>query len=200
MRRLRNSVKDKLNLLKVSWSTTLKKGVPLEEVESVDSIVTRFKTGAMSYGSISKEAHETLAIAMNRLHGKSNTGEGGEDPDRIASKHSKLDRCSSIKQVASGRFGVTSRYLVSAEEIQIKMAQGAKPGEGGHLPGKKVYPSTFIHRLIQKTFHLFLHLPMPSTNASNRVGDFYKLGILNGYPQHSMLQYAFQPTDYIFRQ
>ena len=94
----------------------------------------------MSYGSISKEAHETLAIAMNRLHGKSNTGEGGEDPDRIASKHSKLDRCSAIKQVASGRFGVTSRYLVSAEEIQIKMAQGAKPGEGGHLPGKKVYP------------------------------------------------------------
>ena len=117
-----------------------KKGVPLEEVESVDSIVTRFKTGAMSYGSISKEAHETLAIAMNRLHGKSNTGEGGEDPERIASKHSKLDRCSAIKQVASGRFGVTSRYLVSAEEIQIKMAQGAKPGEGGHLPGKKVYP------------------------------------------------------------
>ena len=117
-----------------------KKGVPLEEVESVDSIVTRFKTGAMSYGSISKEAHETLAIAMNRIHGKSNTGEGGEDPDRIASKHSKLDRCSAIKQVASGRFGVTSRYLVSAEEIQIKMAQGAKPGEGGHLPGKKVYP------------------------------------------------------------
>ena len=117
-----------------------KKGVALEEVESVDSIVTRFKTGAMSYGSISKEAHETLAIAMNRLHGKSNTGEGGEDPDRIASKHSEVDRCSAIKQVASGRFGVTSRYLVSAEEIQIKMAQGAKPGEGGHLPGKKVYP------------------------------------------------------------
>ena len=112
-----------------------KKGVPIEEVESVDSIVTRFKTGAMSYGSISKEAHETLAIAMNHLHGKSNTGEGGEDPDRIASKHTSLD-----KQVASGRFGVTSRYLVSAEEIQIKMAQGAKPGEGGHLPGKKVYP------------------------------------------------------------
>ena len=116
-----------------------KKGVPIEE-ESVDSIVTRFKTGAMSYGSISKEAHETLAIAMNHLHGKSNTGEGGEDPDRIASKHTSLDRCSAIKQVASGRFGVTSRYLVSAEEIQIKMAQGAKPGEGGHLPGKKVYP------------------------------------------------------------
>ena len=117
-----------------------KKGVPVEEVESVDSIVTRFKTGAMSYGSISQEAHETLAIAMNRLHGKSNTGEGGEDYERIASKNTAVDRCSKIKQVASGRFGVTSQYLVSAEEIQIKMAQGAKPGEGGHLPGGKVYP------------------------------------------------------------
>ena len=117
-----------------------KKGVPIEEVESVDSIVTRFKTGAMSYGSISKEAHETLAIAMNRLHGKSNSGEGGEDADRLASKNSPVNRCSAIKQVASGRFGVTSEYLVSAQEIQIKMAQGAKPGEGGHLPGKKVYP------------------------------------------------------------
>ena len=117
-----------------------KKGVPVEEVESVDSIVTRFKTGAMSYGSISQEAHETLAIAMNWLHGKSNTGEGGEDYERIASKNTAVDRCSKIKQVASGRFGVTSQYLVSAEEIQIKMAQGAKPGEGGHLPGKKVYP------------------------------------------------------------
>lgn len=117
-----------------------KKGVPIEEVESVDSIVTRFKTGAMSYGSISQEAHETLAIAMNRLHGKSNSGEGGEDAERIASKNSPVNRCSAIKQVASGRFGVTSQYLVSAQEIQIKMAQGAKPGEGGHLPGKKVYP------------------------------------------------------------
>ena len=117
-----------------------KKGVPIEEVESVDSIVTRFKTGAMSYGSISQEAHETLAIAMNRLHGKSNSGEGGEDAERIASKNSPRNRCSAIKQVASGRFGVTSSYLVSAQEIQIKMAQGAKPGEGGHLPGKKVYP------------------------------------------------------------
>ncbi len=117
-----------------------KKGVPIEEVESVESIVTRFKTGAMSYGSISQEAHETLAIAMNRLHGKSNTGEGGEDYERIASKNTARDKCSKIKQVASGRFGVTSQYLVSAEEIQIKMAQGAKPGEGGHLPGKKVYP------------------------------------------------------------
>ena len=117
-----------------------KKGVPLEEVESVESIVTRFKTGAMSYGSISKEAHETMAIAMNRLHGKSNSGEGGEDLERLTVGADGLNRCSAIKQVASGRFGVTSRYLVSAKEIQIKMAQGAKPGEGGHLPGGKVYP------------------------------------------------------------
>ena len=115
-------------------------GVPLEEVESVDSIVKRFKTGAMSYGSISQEAHETLAVAMNRLHGKSNTGEGGESDERLDSAGTDNDRCSAIKQVASGRFGVTSRYLVSAREIQIKMAQGAKPGEGGHLPAKKVYP------------------------------------------------------------
>lgn len=113
-----------------------KEGVPIEEVESVDEIVKRFKTGAMSYGSISEEAHETLAIAMNTLHGKSNTGEGGEDLDRLMDPM----RCSAIKQVASGRFGVTSRYLTSAQEIQIKMAQGAKPGEGGHLPGAKVYP------------------------------------------------------------
>ena len=117
-----------------------KKGVPIEEVEPVESIVTRFKTGAMSYGSISKEAHETMAIAMNRLHGKSNSGEGGEDLDRLTVGPDGLNRCSAIKQVASGRFGVTSRYLVSAQEIQIKMAQGAKPGEGGHLPGGKVYP------------------------------------------------------------
>ena len=116
------------------------KGVPIDEVESVDSIVTRFKTGAMSYGSISKEAHETLAIAMNTLHGKSNSGEGGEDLDRMEIGADGLNRCSAIKQVASGRFGVTSRYLVSAQEIQIKMAQGAKPGEGGHLPAGKVYP------------------------------------------------------------
>lgn len=117
-----------------------KKGIALEQVEPVESIVTRFKTGAMSYGSISKEAHETMAIAMNRLHGKSNSGEGGEDLDRLTAGPDGLDRCSAIKQVASGRFGVTSRYLVSAKEIQIKMAQGAKPGEGGHLPGGKVYP------------------------------------------------------------
>ncbi len=117
-----------------------KKGISIDKVESVEEIVKRFKTGAMSYGSISKEAHETMAIAMNMLHGKSNSGEGGEDLERMQTKGSKVDRCSAIKQVASGRFGVTSRYLVSAEEIQIKMAQGAKPGEGGHLPGKKVYP------------------------------------------------------------
>ena len=117
-----------------------KKGIPLNEVESVDSIVTRFKTGAMSYGSISQEAHECLAIAMNQLHGKSNTGEGGESIERLTIGPDGLNKCSAIKQVASGRFGVTSRYLVSAQEIQIKMAQGAKPGEGGHLPGGKVYP------------------------------------------------------------
>ena len=109
--------------------------IPIDEVESVDSIVKRFKTGAMSYGSISQEAHECMAVAMNMLGGKSNSGEGGERPERLHS-----DRCSAIKQVASGRFGVTSEYLVSAKEIQIKMAQGAKPGEGGHLPAGKVYP------------------------------------------------------------
>lgn len=126
---------EKINLRGQIGFNYPKKGIALEEVESVESIVTRFKTGAMSYGSISKEAHETLAIAMNQLHGKSNSGEGGEEIDRLDS-----NRCSAIKQVASGRFGVTSRYLVSAQEIQIKMAQGAKPGEGGHLPGGKVYP------------------------------------------------------------
>ncbi len=132
-----NSVRNLRGLLDFRYPS---KGVPLEEVEPVESIVTRFKTGAMSYGSISKEAHETLAIAMNRLHGKSNSGEGGEDLDRLVPGPDGLNKCSAIKQVASGRFGVTSRYLVSAKEIQIKMAQGAKPGEGGHLPGGKVYP------------------------------------------------------------
>lgn len=116
------------------------KPIPIDEVESVESIVQRFKTGAMSYGSISQEAHEALAIAMNKLHGKSNSGEGGESLERLLTKGLEEDRCSAIKQVASGRFGVTSRYLTSANEIQIKMAQGAKPGEGGHLPGQKVYP------------------------------------------------------------
>ncbi len=115
-------------------------GVPLEEVESETEIVKRFKTGAMSYGSISGEAHEALAIAMNHLHGKSNSGEGGESDERLESAGTDHDRSSAIKQVASGRFGVTSRYLGSAKELQIKMAQGAKPGEGGHLPAKKVYP------------------------------------------------------------
>ncbi|MGI5959255.1 MAG: glutamate synthase large subunit [Massiliimalia sp.] len=110
-------------------------GIPLEEVEPASQIVKRFKTGAMSYGSISEEAHKCMAEAMNRIGGKSNSGEGGELPQRLNSSY-----CSAIKQVASGRFGVTSEYLISAKEIQIKMAQGAKPGEGGHLPGKKVYP------------------------------------------------------------
>ena len=114
--------------------------IPIDEVESVESICTRFKTGAMSYGSLSKEAHESLAIAMNRIGGKSNTGEGGEDPERNIPLANGDSRCSAIKQVASGRFGVTSYYLSNAKEIQIKMAQGAKPGEGGQLPGRKVYP------------------------------------------------------------
>ncbi|WP_422658182.1 glutamate synthase large subunit [Paenibacillus sp. EC2-1] len=114
--------------------------VPLEEVEPIESIVRRFKTGAMSFGSISKEAHESLAIAMNRIGGKSNTGEGGENPARYVLDANGDSRRSAIKQVASGRFGVTSNYLVNADEIQIKMAQGAKPGEGGQLPGRKVYP------------------------------------------------------------
>lgn len=115
-------------------------GIPLDEVESAASIMHRFKTGAMSYGSISREAHECMAIAMNRIGGKSNSGEGGEDLERILTAGSDEDKCSAIKQVASGRFGVTSKYLTSAKEIQIKMAQGAKPGEGGHLPAGKVYP------------------------------------------------------------
>ena len=114
--------------------------VPIDEVEPVSSIVTRFSTGAMSYGSISAEAHETLAIAMNRIGGKSNTGEGGEDPERYVPLANGDSKRSAIKQVASGRFGVTSEYLVNADDLQIKMAQGAKPGEGGQLPGHKVYP------------------------------------------------------------
>ncbi|MBM7570877.1 glutamate synthase large subunit [Aquibacillus albus] len=117
-----------------------RESIPIEEVESIESICKRFKTGAMSYGSISEEAHESLAIAMNRIGGKSNSGEGGEDPNRFTRDENGDLRRSSIKQVASGRFGVTSHYLMNADEIQIKVAQGAKPGEGGHLPGKKVYP------------------------------------------------------------
>jgi len=126
-------------LLEFKWA---EKPLPLEEVEPVESIVKRFKTGAMSYGSISKEAHEALAIAMNRIGGKSNTGEGGEDPERYVWTNERGDsKNSAIKQVASGRFGVTSHYLVNARELQIKMAQGAKPGEGGELPGRKVFPA-----------------------------------------------------------
>ncbi|MGC1420283.1 MAG: glutamate synthase large subunit [Acidimicrobiales bacterium] len=114
--------------------------IPIDEVESVSSIVKRFSTGAMSYGSISEEAHSTLAVAMNRLGARSNTGEGGEDDDRFDTSDPRQNRRSAIKQVASGRFGVTSRYLVNADDLQIKIAQGAKPGEGGQLPGTKVYP------------------------------------------------------------
>jgi glutamate synthase (NADPH) large chain len=119
---------------------SVNKSIPIEEVEPVDSIVKRFKTGAMSFGSLSKEAHETLAVAMNRLGGRSNSGEGGEDPARFIVDENGDSRRSAIKQIASGRFGVTSHYLVNADELQIKMAQGAKPGEGGQLPGNKVYP------------------------------------------------------------
>ncbi len=135
-----NREENKVNLRGLLDFDYPEQGISIDEVESVDSIVRRFKTGAMSYGSISKEAHECMAIAMNNLHGKSNSGEGGESIERLKIGKDGLNRCSAIKQVASGRFGVTSRYLVSAKEIQIKMAQGAKPGEGGHLPGKKVYP------------------------------------------------------------
>ena len=130
--------------------------IPVEEVEPWTEIVKRFKTGAMSYGSISLEAHQSLAIAMNRLGGKSNTGEGGEDPDRYAKESERRSR---IKQVASGRFGVTISYLASADEIQIKMAQGAKPGEGGQLPGKKVYP--WIAKVRHSTPYVGLISPPP---------------------------------------
>ncbi len=133
--------------------------LPIEEVEPVESIVKRFKTGAMSYGSISKEAHEALAIAMNRLGGKSNTGEGGEDPERYLPMPNGDSKNSAIKQVASGRFGVTSEYLVQAQELQIKMAQGAKPGEGGQLPGRKVYP--WIARVRHSTPGVGLISPPP---------------------------------------
>ncbi len=131
-----------------------KKPIPLEEVEPASEIVKRFKTGAMSFGSISQEAHETMAIAMNRLGGKSNTGEGGEAPERFGT-----EKNSAIKQVASGRFGVTEEYLYSAKEIQIKMAQGAKPGEGGHLPGKKVY--SWVARIRYSTPGVSLISPPP---------------------------------------
>src|SRR6185369_16557126 len=133
--------------------------IPLDEVEPVEEIFKRFKTGAMSYGSISKEAHEALAIAMNRLGGKSNTGEGGEDPARYLDGPGGDSRNSAIKQVASGRFGVTSNYLINARELQIKIAQGAKPGEGGQLPGHKVYPE--IARVRHSTPGVGLISPPP---------------------------------------
>lgn len=132
--------KENLQSLRGLLSFKKRKPVPLDEVESIESICARFKTGAMSFGSISKEAHESLAIAMNRIGGRSNSGEGGESTDRFTRDENGDLRRSAIKQVASGRFGVNSNYLVNADEIQIKIAQGAKPGEGGHLPGKKVYP------------------------------------------------------------
>lgn len=136
------------------------KAIPVEEVEAVENILKRFKTGAMSYGSISKEAHESLAIAMNRIGGKSNTGEGGEDPERYTWTNDRGDsKNSAIKQVASGRFGVTSLYLTQSREIQIKMAQGAKPGEGGQLPGGKVYP--WIAKVRHSTTGVGLISPPP---------------------------------------
>ncbi len=136
-----------------------RKPIPLDQVEPASEIVKRFTTGAMSYGSISREAHECLAIAMNRLGGKSNTGEGGEDPAREVTMPNGDSKLSAIKQIASGRFGVTSRYLMSAKEIQIKMAQGAKPGEGGHLPGGKVWP--WIARCRRSTPGVGLISPPP---------------------------------------
>ena len=128
------------NLRSMLTFTPQRLPIDIDDVESVDSICRRFKTGAMSYGSLSQEAHECLAIAMNRIGGRSNTGEGGEHPSRFTPLLNSDSKRSSIKQVASGRFGVTSNYLVNADEIQIKIAQGAKPGEGGQLPGGKVYP------------------------------------------------------------
>ena len=133
--------------------------VPIDEVEPLERILRRFATGAMSYGSISQEAHETLAIAMNRLSGRSNTGEGGEDPERYIPDSNGDSRRSAVKQVASGRFGVTSEYLVNADDLQIKMAQGAKPGEGGQLPGPKVYP--WIARVRYSTPYVGLISPPP---------------------------------------
>ena len=136
-----------------------KESISIDEVESIENIMKRFSTGAMSYGSISSEAHETLAIAMNRIGGRSNTGEGGEDPDRFTPDENGDLRRSAIKQVASGRFGVTSEYLVNADDIQIKMAQGAKPGEGGQLPGTKVYP--WIAKVRHSTAGVGLISPPP---------------------------------------
>jgi glutamate synthase (ferredoxin) len=138
---INNQAKTSARCAACSISSGRKSRCRLRKSSRSRSIVKRFKTGAMSYGSISQEAHEALAIAMNRIGGKSNTGEGGEDPERyVWTNERRLEEHSAIKQVASGRFGVTSHYLVNAKELQIKMAQGAKPGEGGELPGRKVYP------------------------------------------------------------
>src|SRR5438093_245752 len=155
-----NNQAQKLCTLRGLMELKAKRGpVPIEEVEPAAAIVKRFKTGAMSYGSISKEAHEALAIAMNRIGGKSNTGEGGEDPERYSPSLNGDSSNSAIKQVASGRFGVTSNYLVHAQELQIKIAQGAKPGEGGQLPGHKVYPE--IARVRHSTPGVGLISPPP---------------------------------------
>ena len=156
--------------------------VPLDEVEPVEAILTRFKSGAMSYGSISKEAHETLAVAMNRIGGKSNTGEGGEDPARYVPEPNGDSKNSAIKQVASGRFGVTSWYLVNAQELQIKIAQGAKPGEGGQLPGAKVYP--WIARVRYATPGVGLISPPPHHDIYS-IEDLAQLiyDLKNGNPQ-----------------
>jgi glutamate synthase (NADPH/NADH) large chain len=142
-----------------SFKEGLRPPVPIDEVQPVSEIVKRFSTGAMSYGSISQEAHETLAIAMNRLGGRSNTGEGGEDPARYTPDENGDSRRSAVKQVASGRFGVTSEYLTNADDLQIKMAQGAKPGEGGQLPGAKIYP--WIAKTRQSTPGVGLISPPP---------------------------------------
>lgn len=157
--------------------------IPIEEVEPIESIMRRFKSGAMSYGSISQEAHETLAIAMNRIGGKSNTGEGGEDPERYRWTNERGDsKNSAIKQVASGRFGVTSDYLINAQELQIKMAQGAKPGEGGQLPGSKVYP--WIAKVRHSTPGVGLISPPPHHDIYS-IEDLAELihDLKNGNPQ-----------------
>src|SRR5207253_5161071 len=156
--------------------------VPLEEVEPVESIMRRFATGAMSFGSISKEAHETLAIAMNRIGGRSNTGEGGEDPARYIKDPNGDSRSSAIKQVASARFGVTSEYLVSANELQIKMAQGAKPGEGGQLPGHKM--DEIIARVRHSTPGVGLISPPPHHDIHS-IEDLAQLihDLKNGNPR-----------------
>jgi glutamate synthase domain-containing protein 2/glutamate synthase domain-containing protein 1/glutamate synthase domain-containing protein 3 len=156
---LANRQSEELATLRGLFRFRCSEPIPIEEVEPVESIVKRFATGAMSLGSISREAHETLAIAMNRLGGKSNTGEGGEDPERYKPDTNGNNRRSAIKQVASGRFGVTAEYLVNADELQIKMAQGAKPGEGGELPGRKV--SEYIGKVRHTTPGVMLISPPP---------------------------------------